>query len=253
MGFGILLLGYPLILSVTLSALGLSFELLGYLIMYRALTLLSEYGASFRDAKYTVAALIPLGVFCLGRQALSWFGAAALYEAVNRVSSLAYTILLAVGLLIFHIFLLRAVRILALEVELPRLAVEAKRNMVVTCLYFMAALASSFMNVKAVTDQIPYHKLLGAVSIFGVIWILLNAKMIFICYARICLPGDEDMPIGDRKLPRLFGHRRDAEKTPEEIAAEEKARRERERAAYDAEMKRRQAEKTKKNKRGKRR
>ena len=65
MGFGILLLGYPLILSVTLHSMGFCFEILGYLIMLRALTVLSEYGTYFRYAKYAVSALIPLGAFSL--------------------------------------------------------------------------------------------------------------------------------------------------------------------------------------------
>ena len=59
------------------------------------------------------------------------------------------------------------------------------------------------------------------------------------------------MPVGDRKMPHLFGKPKEEELTEEELAAAEKARKERERAAYDAAMKQRQAERTKKNKRGK--
>ena len=251
MGFGILLLGYPLILSVTLHSMGVCFELLGYLIMYRALTLLCEYGKYFRYAKYAVTGLMPLGVFSLARQCLSWFGADALYETVYSVTALPYTVLLAIGLLVFHMLLLIAVKEIAQEVDLPKLVTEARRNMIVTWLYFAAAIASSFMNVPAVTDVLPYYKLLGYVSLFGVIWMLLNLKMIFVCYMRICLPGDEDMPVGDRKLPRLFGKPKEEPLTDEEIAAAEKAAKAREKAEYDAAMKQRQLERTKKNKRGK--
>lgn len=251
MGFGILLLGYPLILSVTMHSMGFCFEILGYLIMFRALTLLSEYGKYFRYAKYAVSALIPLGAFSLILQSFSWFGADALYETVSSVVSVPYSILLAVGLLVFHMFLLTAVKTIAREVDLPKLVTEASRNIVVTWLYFVAAIASGFLNVPAVTDILPYYKVLGYVSMFGVIWILLNAKMIFVCYMRICLPGDEDMPVGDRKLPRLFGKPKEEPLTEEAIAAAEKAKKEREKAEYDAAMKQRQAERTKKNKRGK--
>ena len=251
MGFGILLLGYPLILSVTMHSMGFCFEILGYLIMFRALTLLSEYGKYFRYAKYAVSALIPLGAFSLILQSLSWFGADALYETVSDAVTVPYSILLAVMLLVFHMFLLLAVKTIAQEVELPKLAAEAMRNIIVTWLYFAAALISCFLNVPAVTDVLPYYKLLGYISMFGVIWVLLNAKMIFVCYMRICLPGDEDMPIGDRKMPRLFGKPKEEPMTEEAIAAAEKAKKEREKAEYDAQMKQRQLERTKKNKRGK--
>ncbi len=251
MGFGILLLGYPLILSVTMHSMGFCFEILGYLMMYRALTLLSEYGKYFRYAKYAVSALIPLGAFSLILQSFSWFGADALYETVSSAVSVPYSILLAVELLVFHMLLLLAVKTIAREVELPKLVTEASRNIVVTWLYFFAAIVSGFLDVPAVTDVLPYYKVLGYVSLFGVIWILLNLKMIFVCYMRICLPGDEDMPVGDRKMPRLFGKPKDEVLTDEEIAAAEKAKKEREKAEYDAAMKQRQAERTKKNKRGK--
>ena len=251
MGFGILLLGYPLILSVTLHSMGFCFEILGYLLIFRALTLLGEYGVWFRYAKYAVSALIPLGAFSLILQCFSWFGADTLYETVQAAVSVPYSILLAVGLLVFHMCLLRAVKTIAQEVDLPKLAVEASRNVIVTWLYFAAAVVVCFLNIPAVTDVMPYYKLLGYVSMFGVIWILLNAKMIFVCYMRICLPGDEDMPVGDRKMPRLFGKPKEEPLTEEEVAAAEKAKKERERAEYDAAMKQRQAERTKKNKRGK--
>ncbi len=251
MGFGILLLGYPLILSVTLHSMGFCFEILGYLIMFRALTVLSEYGKYFRYAKYAVSALIPFGAFSLILQCFSWFGADGLYDKVSSIVSVPYSILLAVGLLVFHMLLLLAVKTIAREVDLPKLVTEASRNMVVTWLYFGAATVSAFLNIPSVTDVLPYYKLLGYVSMFGVIWILLNAKMIFVCYMRICLPGDEDMPIGDRKMPSLFGKHKEEPLTEEELAAAEKAKKEREKAEYDAAMKQRQAERTKKNKRGK--
>ncbi|MBE6657333.1 MAG: hypothetical protein E7604_02710 [Ruminococcaceae bacterium] len=250
MGFGILLLGYPLILSVTLHSMGFCFELLGYLIMFRALTLLSEYGKYFRYAKYAVSALIPLGAFSLVLQCFSWFGADRLYETVSQVVSVPYSILLAVMLLVFHMLLLLAVKTIAREVDLPKLVTEASRNIIVTWLYVAAVIVSCFLNVPAVTDVLPYYKVLGYVSLFGVIWILLNAKMIFVCYMRICLPEDLDMPVGDRKMPRLFGRPKEEDVTEEELAAAEKAKKEKEKADYDAAMRQRQLERTRKNKRG---
>ncbi|MBR5869821.1 MAG: hypothetical protein IKZ09_02180 [Clostridia bacterium] len=250
MGFGILLLGYPLILSVTMHSMGFCFEILGYLIMLRAFTCLGEYGKYFRYARYAVSALIPLGAFSLVLQSFSWFGAEELYETVSSVVSVPYNILLAIAMLVFHMFLLLAVKTIAAEVDLPRLVTEAMRNIVVTWLYFAAVIVSCFLNVPSVTAHMPYYKILGYVSMFGVIWILLNAKMIFVCYMRICLPGDEDMPVGERKMPSLFG-RKEEPLTEEEQAAADRAKKERERAAYDEAMKQRQLARTKKNKRGK--
>ncbi|MBP3917872.1 MAG: hypothetical protein J6I50_01715 [Clostridia bacterium] len=255
MGFGVLFIGYMLLLSVPLHSMGICVEVLGYLVMLKALSpaLLGQYQKGFLNAHRVCWILVPLGIFTLGLQCLSWLGFEALYQTVNRVTSLPYTVFLSFALLLFHYYLLDGVEHQARDVELPDIIRQAMRNRIMTAVYFVLMIAVNFLDIPAVTDVIPYTNLVGIVSLFGVIWIVLNAKMIFNCYMWICLPEDLDMkPRENPVLPNLFqlkNRNKYANVTDEDKQIHDKKEA---KEAYDAEMRARQAARTKKNKRGKR-
>ncbi len=245
MGFGILVAGYLFLLAIPLRSMGMCVEVLGYLLMLRALYLLSPYQKQFRWAKYAAWVLLPLGIFSLIRQGLSWIGMEDLYQTVKAATELPYSILTAVVLFVFHILLLAAVQAQAKDVELPDIMRQAMRNRIVTVMYFVLTVTVSFLNIPLITDKVPYGTLVGMVSLLGCAWILLNAKMLFNCYMWICLPGDEDMPLRDSKMPSIFRVQKPKEDTPEEAYQKQKD-------AYNEAMRRRQEARTKKKKRGRR-
>ncbi|MBQ8578536.1 MAG: hypothetical protein IJ449_11320 [Clostridia bacterium] len=255
MGFGTLFVGYMLLLSIPLRSMGICAEVLGYIVMLRALSgdLLGQYQRGFANAKRACFVLLPFGIFSLGLQVLSWLGMDTLYNTVYNATSLVYTVLLSASLLLFHYYLLDGVEQQARDVELTDIVRQAMRNRIMTAVYFILMIAVNFLDIPAVTDVIPYTSLVGVVSLFGVVWIVLNAKMIFNCYMWICLPGDEDMPPREGGgLPNLFNiKKKNKPKSAEEEEAEVEAEYRRRREAYDAEMRARQAARTKKNKRGK--
>ena len=92
-------------------------------------------------------------------------------------------------------------------------------------------------------------------QLYGYLWILLGAVCIFNCYRLICLPGDEDMPPRNNLFYRVMKRKKKAESalSPEEALQYAKEQREQDKRAYNAQMQRRQQERTRKKKRGKHR
>lgn len=260
MGFGSLFVGYMFLLAIPLRSMGICVEVLGYFIMLRALskTVLGQYQTGFLRAHNACYLLLPLGIFSLCLQSLDAIGFHEIYNRVYRATELIYSVLLAVALLVFHYFLYDGVSHQARDVDLPDIVRQSIRNRILTVIYFSLMIAVNFLDIPALTKFLPYENMVGIVSLVGVVWILLNAKMIFNCYMWICLPGDEDMPIREGEsnfgLPSLFNiKKKQKPRTPEEQALLDQAEKAKQKAAYDAEMKKRQEERTKKSKRGKKR
>ncbi|MGM9624817.1 MAG: hypothetical protein ACI3XM_03825 [Eubacteriales bacterium] len=250
MGFGILFIGYMFLLSVPLRAMGISAELLGYIFMLRAFSQLRQYQREFAQAYQACFVLLPFGIFSFALQLIKWFGAETLYETVYSATDFLYSILLSAALLLFHYYLLNGIEKQARDVELSDIVIETKRNRIMTVVYFVLLIAINFLNIPALTEIIPYAAIVGFVSLFGIAWILLNAKMIFHCYMWICLPGDEEMlPGGSRILPNLFNIQK--KKGEDTGSADAEAEKRKQKELYNEEMRRRQLARTKKNKRGK--
>ncbi len=258
MGFGSLFVGYMFLLAIPLRSMGICVEVLGYFIVLRALSkmVLGQYQCGFLRAHYACYLLLPLGLFSLGLQSLDAVGFHEVYNSVYAATELVYTILLAAALLIFHYFLYEGVAALARDVALPDIVRQTYRNRILTVVYFTLAIAVNFFDIPALTEILPYRNMIGIVSLVGIVWILLNAKMIFNCYMWICLPGDEDMPIREGEsnfgLPSLFNIKKKQKPlSPEEQALLDRVEKQKQKDAYNTEMKKRQDARTKKNKRGK--
>ncbi|MBQ3065787.1 MAG: hypothetical protein IJC98_06090 [Clostridia bacterium] len=247
MGFGILVTGYMFLLSIPISSMGIPAELIGYIMLSVALWRLKQYEKWFSYALYVDIALIPCGVFSILKSSLLWFGRNDLYEKIHTTAALPYSIVLAVLLLLFHLCLMEGVRRMAKEVDLPNIVEQAVRSVVLTWFYFALSVSVVFLNIPKVTEVIPYTHLIGIVMAFSVVWLLLNLKVLYCCYALICMPGEEELPEVEQKLPAFLQKKKKTE--PEEPSEERYARR---KAEYNEAMRQRQLERTKKNKRRKR-
>lgn len=247
MGFGYLLLGYLLQFTMRADTIRADeiLNFVGYILLMIGLCKLAVYNRGFRMAKYVCAALLPLGFPVFLRQV----GAILLIKGVN--TPLAgfdtvhdvLTVIITVLLLIFHVFLLWGIADMAKEVELPKLRVAAVRNILISSLsYILLLLFRIDENIFGSISRYFDTPLL----FLDFCRLLLCGICVFNCYRLICLPGDEDMPGRDTLFSRIANRKKNKEKpmTPEEKTAAEKA-------AYNETMRRRQEERTKKNKRGK--
>lgn len=190
MGFGLLFIGYIFTLDYSLQ--NVTFDLLpdiiGYLIMFSAMCKLAPYNKGFGYAKLLLLPLIALGGVTVTFEVAGIMGytpGSVILDIVNMCGMLskffmfAYTVALTVG-----------IRDIARETDLKKVSFRAIRNMAVAVFYYLAYIAVDLLPISGAEAQ-SVHLIVYA---FGVIVITLNLILIFSCYMRICLEGDEDMP-----------------------------------------------------------
>lgn len=194
MGFGLLLFGYLMMLNVPFHGVDVFVDLVGFLFIFAAMKKLEAYNIYFLRCKQTALVMCGVGLLTLIVQVTSIF--VVLPTAATSIVSL----LNAVGMLIFHYFMLRGIRSIARYTELTKWASKAERNWHLTVLYYAAVLA---LMIPAVKDYAGAYFSLP-VYVLGLVWLGLNIWLIFNCYARICLEGDEDMPYTPSKFEMAF-------------------------------------------------
>ena len=192
MGFGLTLIGY--FIAYFVSWVFAPAKLIGYAVIMWGCVKLSEYNTRFRTCT------LPLGFLCLsGLYSLLGYlygllsVASTLFEGstLNIVSNVSEAIDVS-----FHTCFLIAVCSIAKETELPKMAYNSMRNLVIV-------IASEL--VYFVTLFMPEGKVGGIVSYVAVIlrllWTLLNIVLLANCYKMICPEGEEDMPVVESKNP----------------------------------------------------
>ena len=191
MGFGLLFIGYLFTLDYSLQRV--TFDLLpdviGYLIMFSAMCKLAPYNKGFGYAKLLLLPLVALGGVTAAFEVAGVVGytpGSIIVDVVKTCSALskffmfAYTVALTIG-----------IRDIARETDLPNVVFRAIRNMAMSSLYYVAYIATDFMPIDGAKAQMVNM----VVYTFGVLIIFINLILIFSCYMRICLEGDEDMPV----------------------------------------------------------
>lgn len=221
MGFGWLFMGYFAVVFMTMHSFGAWIQLLGYGVTCMALTKLCQYHRSFVWARLgavlmtAVSAVLSLETLSDFLYESLWTDARFLPETVGVVAGYAEQI----AWLIFHGLLLWAIRQIALETEVSKIAVNAVRNFVFICIYELVVIVGMLpvASVQACTKELL---LISLVLYF--VCVILNLCLFGSCYARICDEGDEDM---HRKPSRFaFVNRLREEKERREQKAREEVR-----------------------------
>lgn len=257
MGFGFLLLGYLMFFNIQAQSISIDpfCDLVGYILMLIGLCKLCKYNRGFRYAKYVDIVLLPIGVLTLLLQVQSTFAARGISSVLDVLTGVAsvYRVLLSFLVLLFHAALYWGIYEMATEVALPKLRKASLRNLILTVLYYVFILLLHLFREPLGTLGTYFN---GPMQLYGYLWILLGAVCIFNCYRLICLPGDEDMPPRNNLFYRVMNRKKKADPSalsPEEALQYAKEQREQDKRAYNAQMQRRQQERTRKKKRGKHR
>ena len=227
MGFGILLIGYVMFFNVQAQNIAIDpfCDLVGYILMLIGLCRLGHYNRGFRIAKALDIALLPVGVLTLLLQIQK---TCVFYKIQTPLDVLAKITPVYTGVL--SVLVLRR---------------AALRNLLITAFYYLIMLFLQLFGAL-LGDFAKYFN--GPMRLYGYVWILLGIVCVFNCYRLICLPGDEDMPPRNNLLYRVWNRKKKQDPPKTEAEKSEEAKR-----AYNEEMRRRQMERTRKNKRGKRR
>ena len=147
MGFGLLFVGYTLLLVWGIQidpSIGLGFDilpdLLAYLLFWIGLRGLRPYSKNFVYARYLTLPLIILGGVSFVAQAVALIGTwvpslAQYWKVLLTVIDTVDTISIPL-LLFFHTYLCFGIRELAAEVELPKIVSRTKVAVVLSAVYY---------------------------------------------------------------------------------------------------------------------
>ena len=204
MGFGLLFIGYFFLIFFPLSRVDIlpNLAIIGCIIMLVGLKRLTRYCADNHGFNLSKIALIVLAAVSIGALMLDIAAIdGMLNDTVNAVLAPTANSIYALSVAFFTASLFIGIYKLAHDVELPKLKSKSVFMLSVTAVYLVAELAASMCSLLhtygGITSE-SFTIVTGYVGIFAFLLtyvaLFLNLSLIFSCYARICLEGDEDMP-----------------------------------------------------------
>ena len=192
MGFGTLFIGYFLLLNLTYYGFT---DVIAASVMLLGLYKLSKVNKYFKDSMISAAAFL---IFALGEFGLATYeifmrpiGNAALISAMS--------VLRCISVCLLTILMLKGIETVAKEIELDDAAIKAKKLFIITTVTYSAWIILE-APISFINDYV-----LGVLSLLTILatiaLIILNLTLIYTCYMRICMPGDEN--IGENKPSRF--------------------------------------------------
>lgn len=212
MGFGLLFIGYFFLMSLPINGIDILPDIVGYLIMLHSLTLIISHcpkNNGFIRARLILLPTAVLSIAIFGCQLAAASG--MLNEALEKYFANPVKSLYTIAIGAFHVFLLLGIYQLAHEVELNKLANRSRRIIVLTAVYYLLEIISLLGITKTIAaltsnpDRVISYINVSVYAI-GNIWLLSAWALIFTCYMRICLEGDEDMPYRENVHDNLVGY-----------------------------------------------
>lgn len=200
MGFGLLFIGYFVATLMSINIAGAFIRLAGYGIVIFAAGKLKRYHGAFAYFQIASVGMLAVALLFAVSKIFDFMYAEMLIgtEVFPESFDKALAIIELCASLIFNGFMLYAIRALAIETEVSKIAVNAVRNAIFVALYFV-------LNIIA---YLPFPFTESYASLFGLpslllyfVWIILNLVLIYSCYAKIC---DED-DVGMERKPSRFG------------------------------------------------
>ena len=117
---------------------------------------------------------------------------------------------------IFNASMLYAIRGIAIETDVEKIAVNSVRNFVFICIYYVLY----FIGILPFAFAKEYAKFFSApVLILYFVWIIFNLVLIYSCYARICDENDVDMQRKPSRFAFVNKMREESEQRAQAAAA----------------------------------
>ena len=219
MGFGNLFIGYFLLLNLTYYGFT---DLIAASVMLLGLYKLSKVNRYFSYAAIATVVFLSFSFAEFGISTYNIFASSA--NAIDSPFIVSFTSILrsmCIGLL--TVLILKGIEEIAKEVELEDVPTKASRLVIITAVTYTAWIILearlSFIN----------HYVLGVLSFITIVatiaLIIVNLTVIYTCYMRICMPGDEsltDKPsrfafVNEYRARKAERDREDAEKRLEAL------------------------------------
>lgn len=195
MGFGTLFVGYFLLLNIVYPGFS---NIIAALVMLMALYKLSRINKPFRNASYVCIAFAIFSLADLLVTVIFMFEPSIANETVSTYMTMArlfFTCILTVAML-------SGIQDVAAEVQLEKIPKRSRILMYVTFAVYTLYMA---LTLPAIAYLLPAQLMatLYALTIFATFGVVIyNLYIIFTCYARIGMPGDDK---GREQKPSRFG------------------------------------------------
>ena len=219
MGFGNLFIGYFLLLNLTYYGFT---DLIAASVMLLGLYKLSRVNRYFSYAAIAAVVFLSFSFAEFGISTYNIFASSA--NAIDSPFIVSFTSILrsiCIGLL--TVLILKGIEEIAKEVELEDVPTKASRLVIITAVTYTAWIILearlSFIN-NYVLGVLSFITIVATIAL-----IIVNLTVIYTCYMRICMPGDEsltDKPsrfafVNEYRARKTERDREDAEKRLEAL------------------------------------
>ncbi len=193
MGFGWMFLGYLLLLGTNLEFFGIPVDItpdvIGYYLMYRGFRTACIHCDCFRISRVLALVGIPVSLTVTALDLFINMNVLTLPLAVTTGLSYLYDVFQ----LAYTLVLLYSLYLISTQVGLDNMRKKSVRCAIYTvAFFFLADLVAMIFPLFGATISDAYVSAIGVLA--DALCIIINATLIFGCYRRICLEGDEDMP-----------------------------------------------------------
>ncbi len=185
MGFGYMFFGCFFLVGT----LGIP-DIIGFILLYVGMRYASGHCTCFDNTKNVCKLGFIFSALDLAIDVSDWLDLGLFNSFVTNVFSSVYTAFLVC----FYVMLFLSVANIAKEVELPKIRSSAYSNMILVPLFlFGAQIIMIYVSENAESLGDFGSQLYGTGMLLSLLATLLTAVLLFRCYARICLEGDEEM------------------------------------------------------------
>lgn len=186
-------LGYCLLLGTNIEFLGIPVDVtpdvIAFLLMFKGFAVASEHCECFRFSRILAMIGIPTSLIVTALDIFINMKVITLSMTMATALSYAYDLFK----IVYTLTLLYALYLIATQVEVDKLRKKAARCAIYTIvLFFLAQSSATIFSWFGVTLSTAYAVAIAMLA--DALCIIINATLIFGCYMRICLEGDEDMP-----------------------------------------------------------
>ena len=192
MGFGLLFIGYFIATLMSINVAGAFIRIVGYGVIFFAASKLNKYNRMFTYLQLATTLMLGVSVLIAAADIFGFLYDEMMISKNVFPSSFKYAmgIVETCASVVFNGAMLYAIRAIAKETEVEKIAVSAVRNFIFICVYFI-------LNIIA---YLPFSFTKEYASVFGLpVWLLyfaliiLNLILIYSCYAKICDENDVEM------------------------------------------------------------
>lgn len=182
MGFGYLLIGYIFTFLFSLSNVYFFADIIGTILMMIGLSKLSWHGKNFLRAMQVDVLLL---VLCFARACLMMF---RIISGEGILATIMTVAIAAVGF-VLQFFLFAGIHYLAMDVELVKESINAKRGILLVFTYYILHIVVLLLG-PSLGNKVGNIAAL-CVVLYGLVTLIFNTVLIHSCYCRICLKGQE--------------------------------------------------------------